>query len=342
MTKQPIEIFLNDASLVFTSIEKKTAKPMKTTYEQIEYEQTNDNTIKIDYTRGDRVKIDFKFKYNSYEFSYDAIVNETMDMLSAVYFEDTSIIYNKIGELIIEASDPGKMKIGYPSSDIELMGVSKPIVSVDDGSDDKIDLSKYVAKDGDSTINGSLTVSGSLYIRGGLTITNNASIPNYYTKDECDLRFVRQYPMSQTITHYAPIEGDIKAQGAADNVHDFVVGSPCFMSGKVYKRENDEWIPSTVNDRQDCICSVMIEGNEKNYVGVIVEVDEKNKSVTFATHGDFMFNVDDSNSYEVGDVVLYDGRILDYNVTLTLNLQRSIVGTISGIIDENTVAVFRT
>ena len=175
MTKQPIEIFLNDASLVFTSIEKKTAKPMKTTYEQIEYEQTNDNTIKIDYTRGDRVKIDFKFKYNSYEFSYDAIVNETMDMLSAVYFEDTSIIYNKIGELIIEASDPGKMKIGYPSSDIELMGVSKPIVSVDDGSDDKIDLSKYVAKDGDSTINGSLTVSGSLYIRGGLTITNNAS-----------------------------------------------------------------------------------------------------------------------------------------------------------------------
>ena len=85
----------------------------------------------------------------------------------------------------------------------------------------------------------------------------------------------------------------------------------------------------------------MINGTEKNYVGVIVEVDEKNNSVKFATHGDFMFNVDDSNNYEVGDVVLYDGRILDENVILTLKLQRSIVGTISGIIDENTVAIFR-
>ena len=152
----------------------------------------------------------------------------------------------------------------------------------------------------------------------------------------------KPYNSSQTITHYAPVEGDIK---------DFVVGVPVFMSGKVYKRDESEplvrgskslWIESTNNDREDCICSVMINGNEKNYVGVVVDVDEKNNSVTFATHGDFMFNVDDSNNYEVGDVVLYDGRILDENVTLTLKLQRSIVGTISGIIDENTVAIFRT
>ena len=73
---------------------------------------------------------------------------------------------------------------------------------------------------------------------------------------------------------------------------------------------------------------------------LLLESMKKNKSITFASHGDFMFNVDDSSSYEVGDVVLYDGRILDENVTLTLKLQKSIVGTISGIIDENTVAIF--
>ena len=54
-----------------------------------------------------------------------------------------------------------------------------------------------------------------------------------------------------------------------------------------------------------------------------------------------MFSVDDSTDYEIGDVILYDGMILDENITLTLKHQRSIVGVVSGIIDEHTVAVFR-
>ena len=113
------------------------------------------------------------------------------------------------------------------------------------------------------------------------------------------------------------------------------------MSGKVYKRVDGLWIESTTSDRTDCICSVISTGNYKSFVGVVTSIDEKNNSLTFGTHGDFMFNVDDASLYEVGDVVLYDGRILDDNVTPTLKLQRSIVGTISAIIDEHTVAIFR-
>ncbi len=151
---------------------------------------------------------------------------------------------------------------------------------------------------------------------------------------------IRQYMAfisSQTITHYAPIEG---------NITDFVVGIPVFMSGKVYNLNPDifdkiEWIPSTINDRQDCICSVITTGNHKTYVGVIVEVDGKNNSVKFASHGDFMFNVEDSSLYEIGDVILYDGRILEDDLMLSSALLQSVVGKITSIIDEHTISVFK-
>ena len=222
-----------------------------------------------------------------------------------------AILTEQIGLIGTENSYPGKLLIGNVSNYFQILSISKPIIT---NADDSVDMSDYYNKtdcnklyvktNGDSTINGNLTLNGKF-----------------------------NYNPSNTITHYAPIEGDI---------NDFVIGLPVFMSGKVYKRINETWIPSTNEDRQDCICSVMIEGNEKNYVGVIVSIDEKNNSITFGSHGDFMFNVDDSSTYEIGDVVLYDGRILDENVTLTLKLQRSIVGTITSIIDEHAVAIFRS
>ena len=113
------------------------------------------------------------------------------------------------------------------------------------------------------------------------------------------------------------------------------------MSGKVYKQINSEWIPSTTSDRTDCICSVINVGNHKTFVGVVVSIDESNKSLTYASHGDFMLNVDDTTLYEVGDVVLYDGRILEDDLTITSALLQSVVGKITAIIDEHTLAVFK-
>ena len=136
---------------------------------------------------------------------------------------------------------------------------------------------------------------------------------------------------STTITHYAPIEND----------ESFELGSPCFMSGKVYNRNDNKWIPSTAADRTDCICSVVNSGNHKSFVGVVVSIDEQNKSLTYASHGDFMFNVEDTSLYEVGDVVLYDGRILEDDLTITSALLQSVVGKITAIIDEHTLAIFK-
>ena len=54
-----------------------------------------------------------------------------------------------------------------------------------------------------------------------------------------------------------------------------------------------------------------------------------------------MFNVEDTTLYEVGDVVLYDGRILEDDLTITSALLQSVVGKITAIIDEHTLAVFK-
>ena len=96
-----------------------------------------------------------------------------------------------------------------------------------------------------------------------------------------------------------------------------------------------------MNDRKDCISSVQLTGNHKTYLGVIVDIDKENNSITFASHGDFMFNVEESNLYEVGDVVLYDGRILEDDIIVTSAHLQSVVGKITAIIDERTLALFK-
>lgn len=140
---------------------------------------------------------------------------------------------------------------------------------------------------------------------------------------------------SNTITHYAPIE-------AGQEISSFKVGKPVFASGHVYKRVNGKWLSSTVTDRSDCICSVVIDGTYKEFVGVITEVHELNGCVTFASHGDFLFNVDNANLYQIGDVILYNGKILDEDYAMTLRIQQSIVGKVTAKINETTLAIFRS
>lgn len=138
-----------------------------------------------------------------------------------------------------------------------------------------------------------------------------------------------------TITHYTPIE-------AGERIDDYEVGKPVFLSGHVYKYVDGNWISSTVNDSTDCISSVKINGTWKEYIGIITSIDTKNNNITFATHGDMLFKVDSANIYQIGDVVLYDGRIVDEDYGMTLKVQRSIAGVITGIIDKNIVALFKS
>ena len=137
-----------------------------------------------------------------------------------------------------------------------------------------------------------------------------------------------------TITHYCPIE-------AGEYIINYSIGKPVFLSGHVYKYIDNKFVSSTSNDTTDCICSVVINGSWKEFVGIITSIDEQNKCITFASHGDFLFYVDDSNIYQIGDVVLYDGRIVDEDYAMTLKIQQSIVGKITAKINEHYVSLFK-
>ncbi|KAK8836695.1 hypothetical protein M9Y10_037632, partial [Tritrichomonas musculus] len=143
-----------------------------------------------------------------------------------------------------------------------------------------------------------------------------------------------------TITHYSPIESSM------NSVNDFVIGSPVYMTGKVYKHVGDEWKPSTADDTTDCICSVKTSGTWKEYVGICVRIDDKNKCITFASHGDYLVKVNDSSCYGIGDEVFIDNednklKVLSGETAITSKIKRMTVGIITSIIDERTLAVFK-
>ena len=143
---------------------------------------------------------------------------------------------------------------------------------------------------------------------------------------------------SFTVTHISPIDENY-------TYDDFTIGSPVYMSGKVYVKdyENKIWKLSTRNDTIDCISSIKPTGTLKEYLGICVskETDE----ITFASHGDFLVKVGDSSKYEIGDIIYIndnmDISILDENTPLTAKINKSIIGTITSIIDSEFVAVFR-
>ena len=189
--------------------------------------------------------------------------------------------------------------------------------------DDKLALKsecdeKYIAKNGDSIINGNLTVTG--------TVTSQGS--------------------NTTITHYCPIEESI------NSINDFIVGAPVYMTGNVYKYVKNKFEPSTENDTTDCICSVKTNGKWNEYVGICVRIDEVNKCVTFATHGDYLVKVTDTSCYGVGDEVFIevspDGtsegelKTLTGQTAITSKIHRTTVGVITAKINDTMLAVFKT
>ena len=148
---------------------------------------------------------------------------------------------------------------------------------------------------------------------------------------------------SQTITHEAPFTGDVS---------EYSIGDPVFASGRVCQWDGvkSEWTYET--NAMDCICEVKPEGTVGEYVGICVAfVDDENhyaaepsantKSLIFATHGDYYFNVADSSKYKIGDIILLDGSVLKDDMALTGKVMKMIVGKITGKINKTTVAVLK-
>ena len=167
--------------------------------------------------------------------------------------------------------------------------------------------------------------------------------------------------MNTTITHNAPVEEDI------DN---YEIGCPVFMSGQVYNLKESPSGSGSGSDKKyniyvnetnniDCIPSVKSTGSYKEFLGICVnkhksgdivtigdvmkkDVIINQETVDFATHGDYYFRVDDSSKYNIGDTVLYDGSIVDDDVPITNKIIKSTIGSITGIINEHYVSVFKS
>ena len=137
---------------------------------------------------------------------------------------------------------------------------------------------------------------------------------------------------SQTITHEAPYVGE---------PDEYTVGDPVFATGRVckYDRVTNEW--TTETGPTDCICEVKPEGTVGEYMGICVGFNENTKSLIFATHGDYYFNVADSSKYKVGDIILLDGTVLKDDMALTGKIMKMIVGKITGKINKTTIAVLK-
>ena len=154
--------------------------------------------------------------------------------------------------------------------------------------------------------------------------------------------------LNTTITHNAPLE---------ECLDIFELGCPVFMSGEVYNLKNGNYTKET--NTIDCIPSVKSTGTYKEFLGIVVnkhksgdkvkigdvmkkDVIINQDTIDFATHGDYYFRVDDSSKYKIGDTVLYDGSIIDDDVPITNKIIKSTIGSITGIINEHYVSVFKS
>ena len=124
---------------------------------------------------------------------------------------------------------------------------------------------------------------------------------------------------SLTITHRAPI---------VEPLENYQIGYPVFAHSI-----QGEVTPT------DCIPSVKSSGTYREYLGIIVRINED--SIDFATHGDYLFHVNNSANYHIGDILTYDGNIIADDTFINSKILTSIVGKVMGIIDEHTLAMFK-
>jgi hypothetical protein len=142
-----------------------------------------------------------------------------------------------------------------------------------------------------------------------------------------------------TITHNAPL-------GHGENLDKFEIGEAVYMSGNVFKFNENTRLYETSTDETNCISSLKSRGTAREYLGICcakLHRGDKNigqDTIEFASHGDVYFKVDNSDEYEIGDVVLIDKTIMGEDVVITGLIKRMIVGKVTAKINKNYISVF--
>jgi hypothetical protein len=161
--------------------------------------------------------------------------------------------------------------------------------------------------------------------------------------------------LNKTIIHNCPV---------IESIENYKLGFPVFLSNYVHKLVYDEvnnyykYIPSISTDNENCIPSVKSSGTSNEFLGIITKIynsmdnfacgkllmtDIKinQDTIIFATHGDYIFKVNDTSIYNIGDSITYTGDIIDLNKNLTLSIISSYIGIVTNIIDNTTLSVFK-
>ena len=128
------------------------------------------------------------------------------------------------------------------------------------------------------------------------------------------------------------------------------VGYPVFFTGEIIGKN---YTPITISST-DCVPIVKADGDWNTFAGICTEVDapyygktkQKYKGkehvyIRFATHGDFQMAVDDNSKYKIGDLVKYDGEIVNPEDPIDYKTMMSIVGSVTALVENNSIAVFR-
>ena len=180
-----------------------------------------------------------------------------------------------------------------------------------------------------------------------VSMNRDEYVPSLALMMEEHEKFILKTEPNTTITHYCPIEQDL------NNIDDFVVGAPVYLTGKVYKYVENKFVPSTESDTTDCICSVKTNGKWNEFVGICTSKDDK--CITFATHGDYLVRVTDTSCYGIGDEVFVDDgaagsdgvcagelKTLTGQTAITSKIRRTTVGIITAKISDTMLSVFKS
>ena len=153
---------------------------------------------------------------------------------------------------------------------------------------------------------------------------------------ERDISLDISMKLSKNKTHCAVVD---------DNINDYCIGEPVFLSGNMYQlNDNDEYVKVNDNDKKECVCGVIRDKNSsyRLFLGICSAINEHNNTIEFINQGCYYFKVADTSTYNIGNTVLYNGEVIDDSkVFVTREIERQIIGIITGIIGKNYVTVFK-
>ena len=135
------------------------------------------------------------------------------------------------------------------------------------------------------------------------------------------------------------------------SIENYSLRKPVYATGTVksFNKESSTWTNAITNT--DCICELKPSGTPDEFVGILVAyVDQKGiytqshtnaRALLFATHGDFLFDIPSTENIKVGDTVLIDGTVVSNTTPLTVKILKRIVGRVTKVIDQHTLAIFK-